>query len=597
MVGRRSSPTPSSPTCRCSRSRSRTSRLDAANNPLSRSQWADAREHRPVEHGAAIDRACVRSCSRASGCASIPLPARTRRARAATTRRHGARRCSAPSTAPTPLRHQASATPSCGRRNSPGGDIDQEKVLEVPLSGLTSTGLRSIGLRIDRPAQRSSWRTPRLRSIGLRSIGLRSIPSTPTASTSTRSSGATPNSPANGSVQHGNDEHPTLGDVVCRLPARSMFAAQRSPTRRTASCRTTPTSAPARPARRDMTSTERQPARGSDAVRHPVRVRSTRGHPVGDGRPRERLAAEHRQPGPADVRLRHDGQRRQRPGHRRCVGHPSRRFRPRERHRQGGAPPRRPASTRTASVRRHDPTYRITNVASGSYTLRVPVRAGSDHRRSSRRNRHRHCDRPERHGHQWQQDPVGDQGGAGRHRCTEAECADPATTATSSSATSAAAAKSTPTPSRHPQEAPAHPLVILLSNIPDGVDYDLTVYGPRPTSLRGTPTKELSSLGDVRFGLDPDNDVLADRPRRRHRHRHQRHLATTITGARRGRAATPCATSPAAARTTTRKSRSQPSWRTEVRRGRLRLLRRPQPEAVRPAHPPRSTHRAARVRS
>ena len=49
---------------------------------------------------------------------------------------------------------------------------------------------------------------------------------------------------------------------------------------------------------------------------------------------------------------------------------------------------------------------------------------------------------------------------------------------------------------------------VLLSNIPDSVDYDLTVYGPRPTSLRGDPNTELSSLGDVEFDLDPDDDVL-----------------------------------------------------------------------------------------
>jgi uncharacterized protein YjbI with pentapeptide repeats len=49
---------------------------------------------------------------------------------------------------------------------------------------------------------------------------------------------------------------------------------------------------------------------------------------------------------------------------------------------------------------------------------------------------------------------------------------------------------------------------ILLSNIPEGVDYDLTVYGPRPTSLRGTPDRELTGLGDVAFDLDPEDDVL-----------------------------------------------------------------------------------------
>ena len=50
---------------------------------------------------------------------------------------------------------------------------------------------------------------------------------------------------------------------------------------------------------------------------------------------------------------------------------------------------------------------------------------------------------------------------------------------------------------------------ILLSNIPENVDYDLSVYGVRPRSLRGAPTDSQSSLGDVGFDLNPDDDVLA----------------------------------------------------------------------------------------
>jgi uncharacterized protein YjbI with pentapeptide repeats len=49
---------------------------------------------------------------------------------------------------------------------------------------------------------------------------------------------------------------------------------------------------------------------------------------------------------------------------------------------------------------------------------------------------------------------------------------------------------------------------ILLSNIPEGADYDLTVYGPRPASLRGEPVRELTGLGDIRFDLNPEDDVL-----------------------------------------------------------------------------------------
>ncbi len=50
---------------------------------------------------------------------------------------------------------------------------------------------------------------------------------------------------------------------------------------------------------------------------------------------------------------------------------------------------------------------------------------------------------------------------------------------------------------------------ILLSNIPTGVDYDLSVYGPRPGSLRNPPTRTLNSLGDVDFDLDPSDDALS----------------------------------------------------------------------------------------
>lgn len=50
---------------------------------------------------------------------------------------------------------------------------------------------------------------------------------------------------------------------------------------------------------------------------------------------------------------------------------------------------------------------------------------------------------------------------------------------------------------------------VLLSNIAPGADYDLSVYGPRPTSLRGAPVRELSALGDIRYDLDPSTQVLA----------------------------------------------------------------------------------------
>jgi uncharacterized protein YjbI with pentapeptide repeats len=50
---------------------------------------------------------------------------------------------------------------------------------------------------------------------------------------------------------------------------------------------------------------------------------------------------------------------------------------------------------------------------------------------------------------------------------------------------------------------------ILLSNVPKDVDYDLAVYGPRPASLRGAPLPERAAIGDDQFDLDPGDDVLA----------------------------------------------------------------------------------------
>lgn len=48
---------------------------------------------------------------------------------------------------------------------------------------------------------------------------------------------------------------------------------------------------------------------------------------------------------------------------------------------------------------------------------------------------------------------------------------------------------------------------IRLSNIPAGVDYDLTVYQSEPTPLRGAATQTLESLGDIGYDLDPSDDV------------------------------------------------------------------------------------------
>jgi hypothetical protein len=50
---------------------------------------------------------------------------------------------------------------------------------------------------------------------------------------------------------------------------------------------------------------------------------------------------------------------------------------------------------------------------------------------------------------------------------------------------------------------------ILLSNIPEGVDYDLSVYSERPASLRNPPQRSLNALGDIGYDLDPSTQVLS----------------------------------------------------------------------------------------
>ncbi len=50
---------------------------------------------------------------------------------------------------------------------------------------------------------------------------------------------------------------------------------------------------------------------------------------------------------------------------------------------------------------------------------------------------------------------------------------------------------------------------ILLSNIPDDVDYDLTVFAPLLSPLRGASRQDLSSIGDIGFDLDPTDDIYS----------------------------------------------------------------------------------------
>ena len=49
---------------------------------------------------------------------------------------------------------------------------------------------------------------------------------------------------------------------------------------------------------------------------------------------------------------------------------------------------------------------------------------------------------------------------------------------------------------------------ILLSNVPEDVDYDLAVYSERPPSLRGEPVDELTTISDTPFDLNPSDDIL-----------------------------------------------------------------------------------------
>jgi len=49
---------------------------------------------------------------------------------------------------------------------------------------------------------------------------------------------------------------------------------------------------------------------------------------------------------------------------------------------------------------------------------------------------------------------------------------------------------------------------VLLSNIPDNVDYDLAIYEPETLPLRaGKPAEKLASVGEVRYDLNPTDDV------------------------------------------------------------------------------------------
>ena len=169
----------------------------------------------------------------------------------------------------------------------------------------------------------------------------------------------------------------------------------------------------------------------------------------------------------------------------------------------GSSPTARSRTTRNCRRQR---TYRVDDVASGSYQLRIPVRAGLTVGTSGPAFAKATAEGPNGTAEAVSTEEVivevveAASGGPGRapllsdgelqlgHIGSSNDLDVYQFTAPGSSGASAR---------------------ILLSNIPDGVDYDLSVYGVRPRSLRGTPTDAQSSLGDVGFDLNPDDDVLA----------------------------------------------------------------------------------------
>ena len=52
---------------------------------------------------------------------------------------------------------------------------------------------------------------------------------------------------------------------------------------------------------------------------------------------------------------------------------------------------------------------------------------------------------------------------------------------------------------------------MFLSNVPDGADYDLSIYAPTVYPVRGEPDHPAGtrkSVGDIRYDLDPGDDVF-----------------------------------------------------------------------------------------
>ena len=60
-----------------------------------------------------------------------------------------------------------------------------------------------------------------------------------------------------------------------------------------------------------------------------------------------------------------------------------------------------------------------------------------------------------------------------------------------------------------PESADGALAQVLLSNVPEGVDYDLSIYAPTVTPLRsGAAERSLKSVGDIRYDLDPTDDIF-----------------------------------------------------------------------------------------
>ena len=226
-------------------------------------------------------------------------------------------------------------------------------------------------------------------------------------------------------------------------------------------------------------------------------------------------------------------------------------------------------------------------MTTGHYDLRVPVCAGlTSVRRALSPTRTRDRRRPQRGLAEGGRDRrTGPRSRWSRPHRADSSTLSPSRTTNSSSATSAAATNSTSIPSR-PHQLDRRFLPVLLLNIPENVDYDLTIYGPASRVAARPARPDLPGLGDVAsistprttVSTDVVNDIAV----------HIADIAPKVPDLARSTATTRCAiisnyrpnndeevTIPALA------------GGTDLPRRRVRLLRRPQPRTLRAPRPPR----------